>query len=323
MWAYQMSAPYTFGRVEVPDASCDALTAGAVLRVLAGGVCGSDLPYFKGAMTTDVVLGLAAPTPPAPGFPMHEVVGEVVETRHPNLRPGMRVVGWSAATDAIAEYTAVRGGDVAEYDPALDPGTAILLQPLACVIEAVDRLGDVSGASAAVIGQGPIGILFSHVLKTRGAARVAGVDRIDRGDIAAIFGVDEAVHASSDRWVAGLTPGDRPEVIVESVGHQAGTLNDAIRSAAPGARILYFGIPDEAQYPVALLAALRKRLTIHATVTYDKRGSLLRAANHLHEYPFLTEAYVTDRYPVDQVTAAFTRAITPVVGKLKVVLSMT
>lgn len=35
----------------------------------------------------------------------------------------------------------------------------------ACVLYAVEQLGDVSGRTVEVIGQGPIGLLFSHVLK--------------------------------------------------------------------------------------------------------------------------------------------------------------
>ena len=50
-----------------------------------------------------------------------------------------------------------------------------------------------AGLTCAVLGLGPIGLLFCHVLKERGAARVFGVDRVDRSAIAPRFGVDDVV----------------------------------------------------------------------------------------------------------------------------------
>ncbi|MFN7197540.1 MAG: SWIB/MDM2 domain-containing protein, partial [Hylemonella sp.] len=42
------------------------------------------------------------------------------------------------------------------YDPALPATTAVMLQPLACVLYAVEQLGDVRGRTVAVVGQGPL-----------------------------------------------------------------------------------------------------------------------------------------------------------------------
>lgn len=51
MRAEQLVAPFRFESVEVSAPTADRLQAGDVLlRVLATGICGSDLPYFKGAL---------------------------------------------------------------------------------------------------------------------------------------------------------------------------------------------------------------------------------------------------------------------------------
>ena len=47
---------------------------------------------------------------------------------------------------------------------------AVGLQPLACVLYAVEQLPDLTGRHVAVIGQGSIGLLFSYVAKALGAA---------------------------------------------------------------------------------------------------------------------------------------------------------
>ena len=50
MWAYRLIAPYTFERLDIPEKTPESLGDGQVLlRFLAAGVCGSDLPGFRGA----------------------------------------------------------------------------------------------------------------------------------------------------------------------------------------------------------------------------------------------------------------------------------
>ena len=50
MWSYRLVAPYTFERTELPEPSPESLGDGQVLlRFLAAGICGSDLPGFRGA----------------------------------------------------------------------------------------------------------------------------------------------------------------------------------------------------------------------------------------------------------------------------------
>ena len=324
MWAQRLIAPERFERCEVATPSSDALTDGEVLlRIQAGGICGSDLPFFRGATSPDgsaTAHGFGQP-----GFPLHEVVGVVVGSRHPDHSVGQQVVGWSSKFDAIAEYTVTDGNGLASYDPALSPEFAILLQPLACVLYAVEQMGDVAGRRVAVLGQGPIGLLFSHVMHSRGADHVIGVDRIDRVDLGKQFGVDEVVHASTDRWAQDLAPSERPHQIVEAIGHQSATVNHAIDAAAFGGRIFYFGIPDELTYPVNMRSLLRKNLTLQSGVTLERRRMLADADAYLGEYPELADAYITDVLPADSadsVTEAFIRAQRPSPRQAKIVIQM-
>ena len=47
--------------------------------------------------------------------------------------------------DGIAELVVADGDGLARYDTGLPATTAVMLQPLACVLYAVEQLGDVSG----------------------------------------------------------------------------------------------------------------------------------------------------------------------------------
>jgi L-iditol 2-dehydrogenase len=325
MWAKRLAGPGRFETVAVPAPAVGDLPDGQVLlRVLAGGICGSDIPYFRGVHPLPQVNNLHGRySAELAGFPMHEVVGEVLGSRHPGVEVGSRVVGWARGMNGLAELVITRGDSVAEYDADLDPTTAVMLQPLACVLGAVPQLADVAGSTVAVIGQGPIGLLFSHVLSSLGAARVTGVDRVPRDDVAARFGVDEAIHASSDWWAGSLdAEADRPAIIVEAVGHQVRTLTDAIQAAGQGGQIFYFGIPDDPVYPMPMSDFLRKNLRLTSGVTRDRHDALQQASAYLARHPDLRRSYITDVFGVADAEQAYARAALPARGRLKVVLAM-
>jgi L-iditol 2-dehydrogenase len=322
MWAQRLVAPERFERIEIPDLSAADVPDGHVLlRTLAGGICGSDLPVFRGALFPHP-KDEGGHAGRVPGLPMHEVVGEVMVSRHPAHQPGDTVVGWASGFDAIAECIISDGEMLIGADPALDPTTAITIQPLACVLYAVEQITGLAGTRAAVLGQGPIGLLFSHVLNQRGA-HVTGIDRVDRAGHAAEFGVSETVTAAADRWAASLTDRERPHVIVEAIGHQVATLRTCFEAAAFGGQVFYFGVPDDLTYPMEMRAFFRKNLTLRAGWTMERRRVLHEAADYLAAHGDLRDAYVSHVFKAAEVQRAFEAAAVPRPGQFKVVLDMT
>ncbi|MCI2417297.1 zinc-binding dehydrogenase [Saccharopolyspora sp. K220] len=312
MWAYALTAPGQLSRCETTDIATAAVRSGEVVaRLLAGAICGSDLPNFRGGGLTERQL---------PGFPLHEVVGEVVASAAPDIEVGARVVGWAGGFQGLAEYFTARAEQLHVLDTPLDDVHATVAQPLATVLCALQRVPEIAGRRAAVIGQGPLGLLFSHVLNTCGAAPVIGVDRVDRADVADKFGVSEPVWDNSERWARQLSEAGRPEIVVEAVGHQAATLNDAIHALAPGGFLFAFGVPDDEHYAVAFRQLFRKNGTLAAGGTTNWRHWLERAVAYLHEHPELADNYVTHVFAVSEAQRAFELAATPARGRLKVVL---
>lgn len=321
MWSYRLIAPYLFERTTIVDTAPESLTDGQVLlRFLAAGVCGSDLPAFRGAKGR-IPGDDGRSGPEKDGFPIHEVAGEVIASRHPAHRPGDLVVGWASGFDGMMELIVTDGDGLAPYDPALTPAQAIGLQPLACVLYACEQLGDLAGRRVAIIGQGSIGLLFSYVAKAAGARRVTGVDPIDRRDVARAFGVDEPVRATSDRWASQLEPGDRADVVIEAVGHQVATLTHAIDATAPGGTVFYFGVADDEMYPISMRAMLRNNLTLKSGVTLDRRRMLELASKFAAEHPWLLGAYLTHTFGVEQVQDAFELACRPVAERIKIAIA--
>ena len=320
MWSYRLVAPFTFERTEVAAPSPESLGGGQVLlRFLAAGICGSDLPGFRGTKGK-LPRDTGARAAEMDGFPIHEIVGEVLASRHPDHREGDRVVGWASGFDGLMAQVVADGDGLAAYDSSLSPAVAVGLQPLACVLYALEQL-PVAGRHVAVIGQGSIGLLFSHAAKALGAGHVTGVDPVDRSAVAAAFGVDTVVRSTSDRWVSHLDPKAKPDIVIEAVGHQVATLQHAVEAAAPGGTVFYFGVPDDDSYPISMRTMLRNNLTLKSGVTLDRQRVLRRAGEFAREHPDLLPNYVTHTFGVDDVQAAFELACRPVPERVKIAIT--
>ena len=283
-----------------------------IVEFLCGGICGSDAPHFYGEPASISQPGDA-------GFPLHEIVGRVLETTSPNLHVGDRVVGYATGARGLCEYFTNDAAQLIAVEPELSDAEVVITQPLATVMCALAKLTAVEGARIAVIGLGAIGILFSQMLKVAGAAQVVGVDRVDRLEWRARFGLDDVIWSSSRNWARSLGA-ERPEIVIEAVGHQVGTLNDAIDTVAPGGHIVAFGVPDDPYYPVAFEELFRKNGSMTTGTTHDWQTNLTNAWLYLQKNPWLARELVTDRFPVTEAQRAFECATAPAKGRLKVVI---
>jgi len=317
MWAHRLTGPSRFEPVEIDPPKADALRDGEVLlRFRAAAICGSDMPMFLGKSDP------AVPWLNEIGAPLHEVVADVVASKDGKLRAGDRVVGIAERHNGLQEYFvngahylhSLNGSDLTDAE-------ATVIQPLATVFNAIERIPSVRGKRVAVIGLGAIGMLFCHVFKSQGAKVVAGVDAVDRSAIARTFGIDEQVRSYSRDWADALGDLERPDVIVEAVGHQQATLVDAIRAVAPLGHIFAFGVPDEEFYAIPYLQLFRKNVTLHAGATTDWPRSLAESARYIDAHRDFLKAYITHVVPVSRAEEAFRIFAQPSASRLKVVLT--
>lgn len=225
----------------------------AVVAVDTCGICGTDVHVLDGD------YGVVR----YPVIPGHEFAGTVVEVGSAvrTVRPGQRVAvdpmdycdacelcrsGWTnmclnggglgtTAPGALAEYVAVNAARCEPIPDEMSFDRASLIEPLACVLHGVDRLGSVLGRSALVFGAGPIGLLMCRLLAIGGAS----VDAVDRAPVrlaaAATFG---AIRTAGT--VAEL---DQPnwEVVVDATGNPE-AVRDALRVTARAGRLGLLGV---------------------------------------------------------------------------------
>lgn len=218
------------GRMELREIPTPEPSPGhAVLRVEAVGLCGSDYHIFDG-------------THPYAIFPQvqgHEFVGVEVEsgkrfvvdplrgcgvcfpcTRgRPNCCVRVTVMGVQAP-GGLSEHVSV---PVDQLVPAgdLPPEIAVLTEPVAIGLHAVNRGGVTAGDDVVVIGAGPIGLAATLAAADRGA-RVLVADRIaGRLDVAARAGATRTVDTAADDLagaVAEFTEGAGAAVVIEATG---------------------------------------------------------------------------------------------------------
>jgi L-iditol 2-dehydrogenase len=122
---------------------------------------------------------------------------------------------------------------------------AALTEPLACAVHGIERSEIKLGDIVCVIGQGPIGLMFTRLAKLKGAWVIAVERNPFRLDKARHFGADELVDISavSDavETVRGLTLGGRGvDVAIEAVGLPE-TWEQAIAMTRPGGLANLFG----------------------------------------------------------------------------------
>src|SRR5450756_1147712 len=141
----------------------------ALLRLLAGGICNTDLELQRGYYAFA-------------GTPGHEFVAEVVAGEI-NLActhcewcrqglgrhcPNRTVLGIVKHPGAFAEFFTLPERNLHVLPDEIPTSRAVFLEPLAAACEILDQVAIPSGATIAVLGDGKLGLLIAMVLNAHG-----------------------------------------------------------------------------------------------------------------------------------------------------------
>lgn len=246
-------------RVEsVPEPGAPA-GADALVRVLAAGICGSDLHNFRTGMWLSR----------APSTPGHELAGEVIavgpEVR--GLRVGDRVAADSrvpcgtcpmctsgrgnlcaslgfvgeVCDGGFAELTVLPARLLHKLPPGLDPKVAAMAEPLAVALHAVRRLAPRKDEPVLVAGCGPIGGLVALVLAEEGCGPILIADR-QAARASLVAGLTGARIVTLDREaVLAAASGRAVAQAVDATG-SIGALTGLLDVLGTGARLALVGI---------------------------------------------------------------------------------
>lgn len=263
----KMLAAVLYGRedVRVERVGVPAIGSGDVLvRVRAALTCGTDLKVFRRGYHAKMIV------PPA--LFGHELAGDVVGvgSEVEGFRVGQRVVAANSApcmdcffcerdAQSLCENLLFNNGAYAEFiripgrivqqnlyhiPEHLAYKDAALIEPLACVVKGLDDTGVKRGDNVVVIGQGPIGMMFTRLARVYGARVIALARRVERLEMAARMGAHDCVlngpgHDAVAR-VKQLTGGYGADVVIEAVG-KPDTWELAVQLLRRGGTVNFFG----------------------------------------------------------------------------------
>jgi threonine dehydrogenase-like Zn-dependent dehydrogenase len=271
MRATTIHAPGDIRFEEVPDPRIEEPTD-AVVRVVAGCICGSDLWPYRGHNDID------------PGATIgHECVGVVEEVGGEvrDFRPGDFVIvpfchcdNTCAHCAAGVQSACVNGGFTSsgqgEYarvtqadgslvkthgmpDDALLPSLLTLSDVLPTGWHAAVSAGVRPGGTAVVIGDGAVGLCGVLAAAQLGAERVVAMSRHQpRQEIAKAFGATDIVAERGKEGgarIAELTGGVGADAVLECVGTDE-AMKTAFAVARPGATVGFVGVPHGVELPV-------------------------------------------------------------------------
>lgn len=268
-------------------------------------LCGSNMGQYTGeGLWGDIDF------PNPVGWAGHENIGTIVESRCDDWEEGTLVLAQPQGYYGFAEYIISRPPAIARLPQnAPDPGALVVAQPLATVLRAMTRTDGVIGQTCAVIGQGPMGLIFTRVLRLMGASMVIATDLLDwRLEWSKRYGADHVIDASKEdvvKVVKELTGEQMVDLTVEVVGFV-----DSLKTAAylpkHGGRLFVFGMPHYKQQEFPWYHVFREEIQINTCVG-PECGSFFQTAADMvldDRASALTEM-VTPRMPWDEAPEAF------------------
>jgi threonine dehydrogenase-like Zn-dependent dehydrogenase len=312
-----------------------------VVRVRNCGICGSDLHWYHDQMMVPTVC------------PGHEIAGEIADV-------GSGVTALSAGDPVAVEGIASCGvcryciagdyqrcmaigvvgmtipGGFAEYirmparhcfrvPDGVDFPTAALSEPLGVAVHGVRLSGLEIGQRVAILGAGTIGLMAVVAARAGGAGEIVVTARRPQQKAAALaLGADRVVDAA-DPGAFGDTLESPIDLVVETVGGSADTLDTAVAACRPGGTICVLGAFTKSPTFPALFVMV-KELCIIGSFVYSRAGAradfdivldILRRHGRR-----IADNVITHAFPLDRVDEAFRTAADKATGSIKVTIAV-
>ena len=240
----------------------------ALIRMRRASICGSDVHVVFDGFEPDEL-------PAAPGYPGHEGVGEVVDSRSDAFAAGDHVLTVPVPTQAgcFAEFQVVDETSLVRLPPEADTARLLMAQQLGTTIYALRRFWPIpvpEPGVATLIGAGSAGLFFLQQLLLAGWETVVVADREPaRVKIARDLGATTCVCAPEESVVEAtmdLTGGQGADLVIEAAGYDT-CRAQAVEAVRYGGRVGLFGFPERrGESPFPLNLAFRKGSSIEFSV---------------------------------------------------------
>lgn len=307
-----MMAAVLYGKenLQVEPVAIPRIETGDILvRVKVALTCGTDVKVFRRGYHARMIV------PPAVFG--HELAGDVVAVGEDVTRfsIGQRVVAANSApcdacffcrrglenlcedllfnNGAYAEYIRIPARIVRSntYEIPAHVGyqDAALIEPLACVVRGFEETEPREGDTIAIIGLGPIGLMFVKLAKLYGCRVIAVGRRKTQLNRAAALGADELVVGDDTsnpvEAIRSLTHRRGVDIAIEAVGKPQ-TWEWAVNMVRRGGTVNFFGgCPNDStvNLDTALLhySEITCKASFHHTPAYVRKALDLVSAGHI------------------------------------------
>lgn len=328
------------GEVDIIEQAMPVRKQGeALLKILYGGICGSDLGTYRGTFAY-------ASYPRIPG---HEFSAEIIEIgdNDRNLKPGMIVTcnpyfncghcyscqrGLVNCCTSNETMGAQRDGAFSEYitmpieriydGKGLSAKTLALIEPFCISYHGISRANIQPNDKVLVIGAGTIGVLAAVAAKAKGAkVYISDVAENKMNYAIETFGLDGGILNDSPEnfieRVEEITNGNYFDVTIEAVGLPS-TFQACIDAAAFGARMVQIGVGKRThEFDFTLLQ--KKELNVYGSRNALKKD-FLELIDLVKSGKVDLEKIVTNTYNLDEADKAFQDFSKNAASMLKVVI---
>lgn len=341
---------YRLETVDVPRAGPDDI----IIAVEACGICASDIKTFQGAPS---FWGDDKGQPryvKAPMIPGHEFIGHAVEIGENVAREGKYKVGDRLISEQIVpcehcryckrgEYWMCERHDVYGFQNNVNGGMAkymrfpkesrthkiphdlqmeraVLVEPYACSVHAVNRgligLDDV----VVLAGAGPLGLGMVGAARLKNPSKLVVLDtKPDRLELAKRFGADVVMNPLKEdvvQAVKDMTEGYGCDVYIEATGHPS-SVTQGLNMIRKLGRFVEFSVFGEEVTADWSIISDRKQLDLYGAHLGPYCYPLTIAAINDGRLP--TEGVVTDVLPLSEWKAGFDK-MKKGDGSIKIVL---
>jgi (R,R)-butanediol dehydrogenase/meso-butanediol dehydrogenase/diacetyl reductase len=216
----------------------------------------------------------------------------------------LKGLGLGQLPGAYAEFVTCNQVSLFKLPDNVSSRDGALVEPLSVGLHSVKRSGVGAGATAIIMGAGPIGLSTLTWAKGKGATVVVSELASGRGELARKLGADVVVNPND------INPADKvremtgrsPELVFECIGVK-GTLEKAINMVGPRGQVVVVGVcmePDTIQP----LACIMKEVSVNFVLGYD-RADFDDTIEALKTGRIKPQPMVTDIIQVDQVPEMF------------------
>lgn len=277
-------------------------------------LCGSDLPYFDAAESYPLPVGMS----------LHEMVGSIVDSSVKHYSPGDKVLAVPINQQGFFERYVVDAARVIPMAKGLAEDLAVLAQPLGTAIHALKKIPRLIDLDVAIVGQGPMGQIFSACLKNMGAREIIAIDLLESRLATSLkTGATRTVCSDKEdpiKAVLELTGGRGADLVIECVGHRDQALDLCAELCRPNGEILCFGVPPESIEIKPWKKLFYKNATLYTSVNPDFERDFPLAMRWIADGRIDLSPLVTHHYPLSEAQTAFETFRDKKDGALKVIL---